>query len=427
MKRAPRVRGRVYLLALLTLATVALVLYLLRDRADASPPASAPFASLDVTGSGAHFGARSLTAPGVVGFCLILEGTGIDPPATGSLVLEGGGRSLTLAVALRRGSTRLCIPALGIGGFVPSSVSWSFPAAGRPRVVRVEPISAGSGEPITAELGAVLLVERSRWRGADFESYRWSDIPDMLVVDTASYELQDRMFKRLSFFVEKEGYAGSIPEPEAVADLHGFNAHDYRAEDLARFFAAASDERIELLPEERRLRELLLRAGVLRTEGGRPRAGKGGVISISRDSTPELRERLLGHEALHGLYFTSPAFRAAVASAWNGASSDLTRFVELYLSRPNWSYDLGNSYLLQNEFMAYLLQYRRSELDSQLLGPGAAWIRQSHPDLTAWAERFVREHRGELFAVYDALDAELWRELGVHGGELIRLSLKPER
>ena len=55
----------------------------------------------------------------------------------------------------------------------------------------------------------------------------------------ASYEIQDAFFKRLAFFVEKAGHAGRIESLSALGGLHGYNAHDYRAEDLARFFDTA--------------------------------------------------------------------------------------------------------------------------------------------------------------------------------------------
>jgi hypothetical protein len=277
------------------------------------------------------------------------------------------------------------------------------------------------GAPIPAELGTVVSYLPGEWRDHDFEVFRWAAVPSILVFDTASYAVQDRFFKRLAFFVEKKGYTGTIPDPNSIAALHGFNAHDYRARDLARFFAAAHASGIRLLAEESRLEEILLEAGVIARDKGAVIAGTGGVLSVSRETATALRTRLLTHEALHGLYFTSTAFRAATTAVWDGAGEELKKFLRLYLSRPVWGYDLSNPYLLVNEFMAYLLQYTEEEMLAQLYENGVVSVREQFPSEAAWLGRFAKSGRAEITAAYRTLEELLWRELGVGGGRLVWL------
>ena len=87
---------------------------------------------------------------------------------------------------------------------------------------------------------AVLLYDPEHWRQPDYELFSWTRFPGILIMDTASYAVQSRFFKRLAFYVEKRGYRGRLIPEEEFAGLHGFNAHDYRAEDLARFDVDAS-------------------------------------------------------------------------------------------------------------------------------------------------------------------------------------------
>jgi hypothetical protein len=319
------------------------------------------------------------------------------------------------------------VPCPGLAGFLPDSFSldWRGAESGRRPLSAVEPLEVGPGEPIPADLGAVLAFSPAHWRQADYEVFRWSAVDSILVFDTASYDVQDRLFKRLAFFVEKTGYAGTIPEMESIAGLHGFNAHDYRAEDLARFYLAASSRGVSLLPEELALREFLLASGVLEGSGSSLRPGSGGVLSISRSSTPASRQRFLTHEALHGLYFTSASFRAGASAIWEASSDGLEQFIRLYLSWPDWSYDLDNPYLLVNEFMAYLLQYREGEVKKELFQRGLAWLGERFPERRAWLAEFAEGGLEELLAAYRGLEEQLWRELGARGGDLSRLRPVP--
>ena len=65
-------------------------------------------------------------------------------------------------------------------------------------------------------------------------------------------------------------------------------------------------EGLALNEEERLLREILLTNGVLRRGGNQElTAGRGGILSVSQESHPVLRELLLSHEAYHGVFYAN--------------------------------------------------------------------------------------------------------------------------
>ncbi len=234
-----------------------------------------------------------------------------------------------------------------------------------PRAVRAEGLVvqglslsfADADGPIPADPGLVLSWDRSAWRRPDFELFSWEASPRVLIFDTADYRVQDRLFKRLAFFVEKAGFAGTIPGWGELEGLHGYNAHDYRAEDLARFFDTARARGVELGAEEHALARILSGQGVIRETTSGYEAGEGAVLSISRSSSALLRELLLTHECFHGIYFSLPAFRDASAAAWQ-ALSDVEKeaWMRFLASKDYNTEDPG---LVVNEFQSYLFQQPR--------------------------------------------------------------------
>jgi len=115
--------------------------------------------------------------------------------------------------------------------------------------------------PLPADLGTLLLYDPEYWRNPDFELFSWTRFPGILLIDTRNYDVQSRFFKRIAFFVEKKGFAGRLLDDGTMEPLHGWNAHDYRAFDLAAFFDRAFKEQFPLCNEERILFELLKRNG----------------------------------------------------------------------------------------------------------------------------------------------------------------------
>jgi len=95
-------------------------------------------------------------------------------------------------------------------------------------------------------------------------------------MDTADYGILDRFFNRLAFYVEKAGYVGRILDDADLSGKHAYNAHDYRAEDLARFFTAVRSREVKLNRLEDILQRALERSGVIVRRGSGFEPGKEG-------------------------------------------------------------------------------------------------------------------------------------------------------
>jgi hypothetical protein len=216
-------------------------------------------------------------------------------------------------------------------------------------------------EPIPGDPGLILAYDQNFWRDRRYEVFRWTTFPEILIFDTLDYAFQDRLLKRLAFFVEKAGFRGRLAPDGEIADIHGWNAHDYRAEDLARFFEAARKTSFPLLNEERELEDLLLKTGILRRADsgnsdtvGEIIPGTGAIIAISRESPDYLRYQFMTHEGYHGIFFLDEEFREFSRGRWNGFDGTAKRFIRSYFE--SRGYDISDSYLLVNEFMAHIMQ-----------------------------------------------------------------------
>jgi len=215
-----------------------------------------------------------------------------------------------------------------------------------------------SVEPVSADPGAILSYAERSCRDNRYEVFRWDNFPEILIFDTANYAVQDRLFKRLAFFTEKAGFRGRLAADEEIADLHGWNAHDYRAEDLAAFFEAAREINFPLLKEERELESILFGNGILRrnsASGIIP--GRGAIISLSRESDKTdrgLRPRFMAHEGFHGLYFIDEDFRNFSRRRWEIFPAPAKKFLLSFFDFQ--AYDINDADLMINEFMAHVLQ-----------------------------------------------------------------------
>jgi hypothetical protein len=243
------------------------------------------------------------------------------------------------------------------GGIFPVTLS----AADRDAVLSLTSFVTASGPrrpfpaPIPADPGLILSYPVENWRSPAYEVFRWPAFPEILIIDAADYAVQARLFKRLAFFVEKRGYRGRLVPNRELEGLHGWNAHDYRAGDLARFFEAARLSAFPLLDEERALCSLLLENGVIHREpDGALVPGAGAVLSISRESSDYLRGRFMIHECFHGLFFIDGDFRDFSAARWENLLPEARRFFISCLD--SMSYDTADPYLTVNEFMSYCLQ-----------------------------------------------------------------------
>jgi len=344
------------------------------------------------------------------------------------LRLAAGDRQTELQQRGLSGAQRLFLYP-GTVGFAPLELSLR-PQKGSyltARALRVQPRLAadelgrppGSSalRPLPADPGTVLLYDRGAWRQPEYELFAWARFPEVLIIDTADYAVQDRFFKRLAFFVEKAGYRGRLVSAEEVAALHGFNAHDYTAEDLARFYRAAEAASAPLGAEEELLKRILIANGLLRGDG--LEAGSGAILSISRSSSDELRRLLLTHEALHGLFFTLPRYRQACIYAWQALGPAEREFWALFL---RWgSYDPADPLLSANEFQAYLFQQPRSGLGFYFCQLAAGRLQRAYPQRAAWIRAFLAAEPDSFQRAYDRLEPALRREARVEGGRLVEL------
>ena len=218
-------------------------------------------------------------------------------------------------------------------------------------------------DPIRTDPGLILNYKTSQWRTADYEIYEWDRFPQILFFDTRNYEVQDRLFRRLAFFVEKQGYKGKLLTNEELGDMHGYNAHDYSAESMARFFNKATELNFTLNEEELLLKRILIHNGLFEDDGIYVKANEGGLVSISRETPGWSRANLLAHEGWHTIFFRDAEFRnyvSAVFYTFDPTSRDF--LIDYFKSQPSLGYDTNDEYLMHNEFMAYIMQQRLSEV-----------------------------------------------------------------
>ncbi len=346
---------------------------------------------------------------------------------TFALTVRGAQGSARFAIRRAPGQTEASVPSGALGG-IPLGAEIAAGTHGADAVREVAslllalPRNAGGTNavlsPLAADPGLILDWDEQNWRRQDFELFEWAQFPGILFFDTRDYLVQDSLFKRLAFFAEKKGYRGRLVTDEEVAGLHGFNAHDYRADTLAAFFSRAEAERFPLNERECLLRSVLLDAGVIRAvaEGTGYSAGEGAVISLSKESPERLRRLFAAHEGLHGLFFTQPAFRAEVARAYAETDRASVAFLECYFdATPELAYDVLDRYLVQNEFMAYLLQQPAADAAAYMAGTLAVqrYVNRTAPELA----RQVRETGGQGFAApAAALSTYLFQTWGLAAG-----------
>jgi hypothetical protein len=223
------------------------------------------------------------------------------------------------------------------------------------RVDGLRATGVADGQPLPADTATLLEWPPGVWRQNDREWFAWSASPPVLVLVSGTYALQEGYFKRLAFFVEKTGYRGQILTDDELAGQHGWNAHDYDAPDLAKFFTLARSQSFPLNKRELELLDHLVAAGILVKVGTSSyEARNGAVLGVSAESPLALRQLLFTHEAFHGLYFTTPEFRQGVRDLWNQLSPVTKTTFRSFLAFSQ--YDPTNEALMINEFQSYVLQ-----------------------------------------------------------------------
>lgn len=251
--------------------------------------------------------------------------------------------------------------------------------------------------PIKTDPGLILKYRTSMWRTADYELYEWDRFPGILFFDTRNYEVQDKFFTRLAYFVEKEGFKGKLLPNEYLAGKHGYNAHDYSAKSMAEFFNKALTENFVLNREEILLKNILIQNGLfsLGDDGKTVTANEGGLVSISQETPDWSRTRLLAHEGWHTLYFRYPDFRNYVAAVYYTMDDKSLAFLlDYFKSQPSLGYDQNDDYLIKNEFMAYIMQQPLNEVaDNFIKWAGWGTVMKYTPELSA----YVKDTKGRGF------------------------------
>ena len=291
---------------------------------------------------------------------------------------------------------------------------------------------AFSLDPIPSDPRGVLRYPVENWRNRSYEVFSWDIFPEILIFDTASYTVQDRLFKRLAFFVEKAGFRGRLASDAEIADLHGWNAHDYRAFDLAAFFETARKRNFPLLDEERDLEDLLLRAGIIvRNSAMEIIPGRGAIISVSRESDKtdtSLRYLFMAHEGFHGIYFIDEDFRNFSRKRWDAFPSPARKFLLSFFDFQ--AYDTKDTALVVNEFMAHVLQrpvsqaawYFGEHLPNRMIST-SPWRRSFLPDEEEISERGVSswpEIAKAFTAEAEAFSSYVERRWGLAAGRVWR-------
>jgi hypothetical protein len=195
--------------------------------------------------------------------------------------------------------------------------------------------------------------------------FRFAPNPHVLVLDFASLALQGEMMNRLAALIEKKGQPRDrvLDDQDLSKAIHDsgdtpetyYYGHDYRADDVARFFALADRDHVRLTPAEEELRTLARREGWFRPDAvgaviSIPRAGSGPIDEAARGT-------ILHHELSHGEYFTNPAYVAYVTHFWDDVltADERERFMRFLTEE---GYDPADQDLIRNEMQAYLMHTR---------------------------------------------------------------------
>ncbi len=340
-------------------------------------------------------------------------------PSSLSLTLTGEGKVVHHRIIVRPGGSQLYFYS-DEEGMIPEGLSVTdAPVGFHLTSLTVKPFSRYvpvSYKPIPADLGVILRYKEASWRRNDFELFSWTLFPDFLLIDFRSYALQSAFLKRLAFFLEKKGYAGRLLTNDELAPLHGWNAHDYRAEDLALFFNTAAASGFHLNPEEYLLSDILLANHVLKKIGTRFVPVSGGFLSFTQESSPRLRYLFITHEGYHGVFFSSPRYRQAVQTVWDGLSPVEQSFWREFL---DWKgYNIQDPYLVVNEFQAYLMQQKLDRVNHYYKEYIIPKLDHFFPGRKGEMESFLAQYPDHFISSAEKIQAAVSRIKGITAGEL---------
>ncbi len=304
-------------------------------------------------------------------------------------------------------------------GFIPTGITVNNNSGFTVTGIDITPFSLLvpiNYKPIPADIGTMLNYKHEAWRRSDWEIFSWNLFPDILVLDFQDYALQAAFLKRLTFFVEKSGFAGTLLLNETLSDLHGWNAHDYRAKDLAAFFTQAVDQKFDLNPEEDELRSILLANKIIKETDSGYEPVSGGILSYSIESSPRLRRLFITHEGYHGIFFSDLEFVSEIQAIWDSLDEQEKQFWYDFLA---WKrYDIDNSYLVINEFMAYLMQQSLEDTESYYKDYIIPKYLIAFPDDSKKINDFLINYPDHFLENAKKVEASAYRLNSIKAGEL---------
>ncbi|HQT63985.1 MAG: hypothetical protein B7Z75_03620 [Acidocella sp. 20-57-95] len=212
--------------------------------------------------------------------------------------------------------------------------------------------------------------------------------PRIVVVDFPNLTIQGLMLDRVAALIEK----AKLPRNKVLDDValraaiydcgdtieSYYYGHDYRAADLARFFALADQQGVQLNPHELWLKRLLNQLGWLVP------GANGALITLPAAAPPiteEMRAVILHHELSHGAFFTNPAYAAYAVAFWGSLTPSEQEGFKNFLGGEG--YDTNNTNLMLNETQAYLIFTR----DPQFFNAHA--VGMSDDEKNALRDRFI--------------------------------------
>lgn len=270
------------------------------------------------------------------------------------MLLLAGGIGVGIGIWLPHPAPRIAPPVSP--SVPPAPVAPPTPA---PQVVAPPAVAPTPAYPIRTASEADILVDAPE----QLAIFRFAPNPHVLVLDFPSLRQQGEMLNRIAALVEKAGQPRDrvLTDPELAAAIRAagetvesyYYGHDYRAADLARFFALADRDHVQLTREEEQLR------GLLRQEGWLSPGAVAALISIPRLGAEKFideaaRATILHHELSHGEYFTDPDYAGFTRRFWHTVMTDddRARFRAFLASQ---GYDTGLEDLMMNEMQAYLM------------------------------------------------------------------------
>lgn len=346
---------------------------------------------------------------------------GADPGSVYLTVSAGSARKV-FRLAQNPGSHKVYLYTASLG-FSPEKLTVSSrDPAFEVTNVTVNPFNApalGPDAPIPADIETALVYDPRYWRNSEYGLFKWNLVPDVLILVYRDYLDQGHALARLAYFFEKAGYSGRLLTTAELGNLVGWYAHDYDAQELARFYEAAGEEHVSLRPAEINLRSILEKNGIIRNSGGKWVAGKGAIISVAESSWIGLRTLLLTHESFHGIFFTHPQYRAEVRSIWQHISPAEQLFWRLFLESSD--YNVHDDYLLVNEFQAYLMQQPLSAVDARYADWQVNRIEKLYPRQAPALAALMRAHPQAFLDTARQIDAAVYKVAGVRAGETATL------